>query len=125
MSDPSPSFRPSAPSPSRLRLGILLILLSAIGFAAKGILAKLAYQEGVGASTVLDLRMLSVLPVYLAGLVWFGRRGPLRRPGPGEADFWKIALLGLLGFDISALLDFEGLLRIGADLERLVLFLYP
>ena len=124
MSD-SPATRSSTLSPSRLRLGVFLVLLSATGFAAKGILAKLAYQEGVGASTVLDLRMLSVLPVYLAGLVWFGRNGSLGRPGPRDPDFWKIILLGLLGFDISALLDFEGLLRIGAGLERLVLFLYP
>ena len=119
------SDSPSPLPPARLRLGVLLVLLSAIGFAAKGILAKLAYAEGVGASTVLDLRMLSVLPVYLAGLIWFGRKGPLERPGPRDADFWKIVLLGLLGFDFSALLDFEGLLRVGAGLERLVLFLYP
>ncbi len=124
MSDSHPSRSPAAPS-SRLRLGVLLVLLSATGFAAKGILAKLAYKEGVGASTVLDLRMLSVLPVYLVGMVWFGRKGELARPGPRDPDFWKVVLLGLLGFDVSALLDFEGLLRIGAGLERLVLFLYP
>ena len=124
MSD-SPTTAPATADPSRLRLGIFLVLLSATCFAAKGILAKLAYHEGVGPSTVLDLRMLSVLPVYLAGLIWFGRKGPLSRPGPREADFWKVVLLGLLGFDVSALLDFDGLLRIGAGLERLVLFLYP
>ena len=109
----------------RIRLGVVLVLLSATGFAAKGILAKMAYREGVDPATVLDLRMLSVLPVYLAGIAWFGRARPESRPGPGRADFWKVVLLGLLGFDLSAALDFEGLFRIGASLERLVLFLYP
>lgn len=109
----------------RTGTGVVLVLLSATGFAAKGILAKMAYQEGVDPSTVLDLRMLSVLPVYLAGVAWFGRMRPESRPGPGRADFWKIVLLGLLGFDFSAWLDFEGLSLIGAGLERLVLFLYP
>ncbi|MCL4485364.1 MAG: DMT family transporter [Nitrospirae bacterium] len=111
--------------PSRISLGIILVLLSATGFAAKGILAKMAYGEGLNPSTVLSMRMLSVLPVYLSGLVWFGRRGPGLRPDLRHPDFWKVVLLGLLGFDLSAVLDFDGLLRIGAGLERLVLFLYP
>ncbi len=111
--------------PSRLRFGMLLVVASAIGFAAKGILAKLAYQLGLNASTVLSLRMISVLPIYCAGLFFFGRSLPESRPGPTNLDFWKVVVLGLLGFDISALLDFEGLEYIGAGLERLVLFLYP
>ncbi len=126
-SDPDPGhpLPPAGPFPSRLGLGSLLVLLSATGFAAKGILAKMAYHEGLNPSTVLNLRMLSVLPVYMAGLFWFGRKRPGLRPGPGHQDFWKIVLLGLVGFDLSAVLDFEGLLRIGAGAERLVLFLYP
>ncbi len=110
---------------SREATGILLVLFSATGFAAKGILAKMTYHEGLNPSTVLSLRMLSVLPVYMAGLFLFARKKPDLRPSPRHPDFWKVVLLGLLGFDLSAVLDFDGLLNVGAGLERLVLFLYP
>ncbi|MHB1286602.1 MAG: DMT family transporter [Leptospirales bacterium] len=109
----------------RARWGALLVILSAIGFAAKGILAKTAYREGVDPSTVLTLRMLSVFPVYLFGVFWFGRGTQFSRPPLASRDFLKILLLGLLGFDVSAVLDFEGLAKISAGMERLVLFLYP
>lgn len=102
-----------------------MVTVSAVGFAAKGILAKIAYQEGVDPSTVLTLRMLFVLPVYLFGIHWFGRKNPDSRPRLSSRDFRTIVLMGLLGFDISAVLDFEGLARISAGMERLILFLYP
>jgi len=91
----------------------------------KGILAKLAYREGVGPDTLLTLRMLSALPVYLLGVLWFGRKIPSSKPSFLSRDFMWIVLLGLLGFDASSVLDFEGLSLISAGEERLVLFLYP
>ncbi len=115
----------SSSDSSRFRWGALLVILSAIGFAAKGILAKMAYGEGVDPATVLTLRMLSVFPLYLFGVFWFGRGTRFSRPPLASRDFLKILLLGLLGFDVSAVMDFEGLAKISAGMERLVLFLYP
>jgi len=106
-------------------LGILFVVISAICFAMKGILAKLAYREGVGPDTLLTLRMLSALPFYCVGLFWFARKTPGEKPAVWSRDFLWIVLLGLLGFDISSVLDFDGLALISAGEERLVLFLYP
>ncbi len=91
----------------------------------KGILAKLAYRDGVDPSTLLVLRMLAALPVYLMALLWFGRINPGSRPAVLSRDFLWILLLGFLGFDISSVLDFYGLALITASEERLILFLYP
>ena len=109
----------------RSQWGFFLVTLSAVGFAAKGIFAKIAYQEGADPSTVLTLRMLCVLPVYLFGIYWFGRKIPDTRPRWASRDFRMIVFMGLLGFDVSAVLDFEGLARVSAGTERLILFLYP
>jgi drug/metabolite transporter (DMT)-like permease len=109
----------------RSQWGFILVTLSAVGFAAKGIFAKIAYREGSDPSTVLTLRMLCVLPVYLFGIYWFGRKNRETRPRWGTPDFRTMVLMGLLGFDVSAVLDFEGLARISAGMERLILFLYP
>ena len=109
----------------RSQWGFVLVMLSAIGFAAKGIFAKVAYREGADPSTVLTLRMLSVLPVYLFCIYWFGQKRQDSRPSLAGRDIWTIVFMGLLGFDVSAVLDFEGLARVSAGEERLILFLYP
>jgi drug/metabolite transporter (DMT)-like permease len=42
-----------------------------------------------------------------------------------RAQWGLVALLGLLGYYVSSLLDFIGLQYVSAGLERLILFLYP
>ncbi len=106
-------------------LGIGFVVVSAVCFAMKGILAKLAYREGVDPDTLLTLRMIAALPFYCAGLFWFAKNTPGEKPAVWSRDFLWIILLGLLGFDISSVLDFDGLALISAGEERLVLFLYP
>ena len=115
----------SLPILRKQHLGIVFVVISAICFAMKGILAKLAYREGVGPDTLLTLRMFSALPVYLFGIFWFARKTPEKKPAIWSRDFFWIVLLGLLGFDISSVLDFDGLALISAGEERLILFLYP
>lgn len=112
------------PSPPRQALiGASLALFAAIGFSGKAILVKLAYQDGVDAVTLLALRMVLSVPLFLAAAVWSGRRGDLR---PLERRDWAVIVgLGLLGYYLSSLLDFCGLETISAGLERLILFLYP
>lgn len=104
------------------RLGIVLALLSAVGFSFKAILIKLAYPYGVDAVTLLTLRMLFSAPVY-AVVLW---RENVRRPAPvTRLQFWQIAGLGVVGYYGASLLDFLGLQYISAGLERVVLFAYP
>jgi drug/metabolite transporter (DMT)-like permease len=112
-------------------VGVVFVLLSATGFAAKAIFVKLAYRHGVDALTLLALRMLFA-QLFLI-LFWLGRRiGAATRP-PTEparaelarADVLRLGALGLLGYYAASQLDFMGLVYISAALERLILFLYP
>ncbi len=102
--------------------GTLLVLAGAIAFSAKAVMVKLAYAYPVDASTLLALRMGFALPFFVVIALWQSLTG-----GPPAAlrDVAGAALLGLLGFYLASLLDFEGLRRVSAGLERMVLFLYP
>lgn len=110
--------------PTRSTLtGILLVLASAVLFSTKSIFIKLGYREAVDPITLLTLRMVLSLPFFLAMWLWAGRNkttNPLSRK-----DWLGLALLGIGGYYLAALLDFLGLQYISAGLERLVLFLYP
>lgn len=95
-------------------------------FSTKAIFIKLAYQEQTNAALLLALRMAFSLPFYLAVGV-FALWQVLRRGEPLPAAWvWGQAfVVGLVGYYLSSLLDFEGLVYITAQLERLVLFTYP
>ncbi|HZX29998.1 MAG TPA: DMT family transporter [Rhodocyclaceae bacterium] len=101
--------------------GVALALVAAMGFSMKAIFVKLAYPHGVDAVTLLALRMVFALPVFL----WVGlREGRQAKPLTG-GDWGRLALLGCLGYYGSSLMDFLGLQYITAGLERLILFTYP
>lgn len=104
-------------------LGAGFALFSAIGFSGKAILVKLAYRYGVDAVTLLALRMLFSVPIFLAVALW--SRAQTHANRIEKRDWVAIIGLGVLGYYMSSLLDFSGLAYISAGLERLVLFLYP
>jgi drug/metabolite transporter (DMT)-like permease len=103
-------------------LGFLCIFFGTVFFAAKGIVIKLAYQQGITAAPLLMLRMLFALPFYIVIAIYVQRQAlvPLT-----QIDLWKIIGLGLLSYYVSSLLDFMGLQYISAGLERLILYVYP
>jgi len=108
------------PHPHRLQ-GILLGSAGAIAFSGKAIIVKLAYRYDVDAVTVLMYRMLFAFPMFLALSWWAGRGKPaLRRP-----DWILLGGLGFSGYYLASFLDFMGLQYIGANLERLILYLNP
>ena len=98
-----------------------LAATSAVLFSAKAIVAKLTYRYDVDVVTVVALRMVLALPVFLAVALYHRRKsGPLP-----AADRVRLGLLGLFGYYLSVYLDFAGLAYISAGLERLILFLNP
>lgn len=106
--------------------GYLYAAAGAALFSTKAIFIKLAYQEQANAALLLALRMAFSLPFYVTvGIytVWQMRaRGEVLPDG----KIWGQAfVVGLVGYYLSSLLDFEGLVYISAQLERLVLFTYP
>jgi drug/metabolite transporter (DMT)-like permease len=104
-------------------LGVLAVLLGAIGFSAKPTLVKLGYQYGVDVMTLLALRMLFSLPFFAMMALW--SRGGGASSGLIRNDWLAVLGLGFIGYYLSSLLDFTGLQYVSAGLGRLILFLYP
>jgi drug/metabolite transporter (DMT)-like permease len=107
------------------RIGFWLALGAAFGFSLKAIFVKLAYgvpqAQPVDAVTLLSLRMMFSLPVFL----WVGFSASRSAPALTRRDWFLLAVLGLLGYYGASILDFIGLRYITAGLERLILFTYP
>lgn len=104
------------------RAGALMVVLSALCFAAKAIFAKLAYRQGADPTLVLALRMGFALPFFALAALRPG--GPLETPLDWRA-YLRLLVLGSVGYYLASLLDFMGLAYVSAGLERLILFLYP
>lgn len=113
----------------QILIGCLFVLLAAFGFSAKSILVKLAYgvSPELDAITLMLLRMAISLPFFLAVALLSARKSAQTSTNQHlhRQDKLMIFGLGVLGYYLSSLLDFEGLTYISAGLERLILFLYP
>jgi len=103
--------------------GLIFALIGAALFSIKPVLVKLAYQAGGDATSIMSLRAFSSLPLYLLMLVWSLRdstnRQHIRRYG------WQAAAIGVLGYYVASYLDISALESISAQLERLLVFLFP
>lgn len=111
----------SAPGAPRLWPGLALAAAGAVAFSGKAIIAKLIYRHGVDAITVVMLRMLLALPLFVL-LAWWSGRG---RAALGRRDLRDIGVLGFSGYYLASTLDFLGLQYVTASFERLVLYLNP
>ena len=101
--------------------GLVLAVVGAVVFSGKAIIAKLAYRYGVDPITLVMLRMLFALPVFLV-MAWWASRGQV----PLTLRQWGgVLFLGISGYYLASTLDFLGLLYISASLERLILYLNP
>jgi drug/metabolite transporter (DMT)-like permease len=116
-----PAMSPVAPPARPQWPGLLLAAAGAIAFSGKAIIVKLAYRHGVDAVTLIMLRMLFALPLFVLMAWWAGRR----RPPMSRRDLLAVAGLGFSGYYLASYLDFLGLQHISASLERLILYLTP
>ncbi len=99
--------------------GLFYIVLSATGFGAMPIFAKLAYADGVDLPTMLFLRF-AVAGVLMAGLmVLRGSRWPQGR------NLWLLMAMGAVGYAGQSFCYFGALQYATAGLTALLLFLYP
>ena len=104
-----------------LSTGLFLAAAGSIAFSGKAIIVKLAYRHGVDAVTLLMLRMLFALPLFVC-MAWWAGRG---KPGLSRKEFAGIVGLGFTGYYLSSFLDFWGLEYVSASFERLILYLNP
>ncbi len=107
-----------------LSIGYALAGVGTLLFSLKSIFIKFLYAEQLDADSVLVLRMLLSLPIYIVILIWSLRNNSLTEnlKLPTVA---KIFMLGFFGYYLASLLDLMGLELISAQLERLSLFTYP
>lgn len=106
---------------TNLTTGLLLAAAGSIAFSGKAIIVKLAYRHGVDAVTLVMLRMLFALPLFLL-IAWWAGRG---KAALTRKDWLGIVGLGFTGYYLSSFLDFWGLEYISASFERLILYLNP
>jgi len=106
-------------------LAALLVFLGAILFSTKAVMVKLAYRYEVDSISLLALRMLFSLPLFLLIAAYDRRKqGESREPLSTKTLIYTIGL-GVMGYYLASLFDFLGLQYISAGMERLILFLYP
>jgi drug/metabolite transporter (DMT)-like permease len=122
-------------APENIASGLLLAAVGAVAFSGKAIIVKLAYRYGVDSVTLLMLRMVFALPLFLLMVWWASRGAQATRAGKGvprvppvpltRRDMAGIVGLGITGYYLASFLDFAGLQYISASLERLILYLNP
>lgn len=106
--------------------GVLFILTGAILFSSKAIFVKLAYRYEVDSVSLLALRMLFALPLYLIIGFWTSaNQKKLSELSLQRKDYFWIIASGLIGYYLASLFDFVGLQYVTAGIERLVLYVYP
>jgi len=103
------------------QIAVGLGLTGIILFSTKAIFAKLAYQYGADAISLLLLRMVFSLPFYL----FFALYKSQEKITAAKNDYLWVLLFGFLGYYLASYCDFKGLEYIKASLERLILFTYP
>ena len=108
---------------SNKRLGALLAVTGIVMFSAKAIMVKLGYRHDVDAVTLLLLRMLFALPIYL--FISVKETKKQKETKFSRKDFLNVVGLGIAGYYLASYFDFYGLQFISASLERLILFIYP
>ena len=105
-------------------VGALLVFTGAVCFSSKAIMVKLAYQHTVDPVSLLALRMLFSLPFFLL-IGYFSGQKRKQAVSLSRKEWGYLLLLGIVGYYLASLFDFQGLQYVTASLERLILFVYP
>lgn len=104
--------------------GLSITILAALLFSIKAIFIKFAYQYGASVTVVMTLRVLFSLPIYL-WTFYSLKQSQASIKANSYKQLFAIAALGITGYYIAAYLDLMGLKYISANLERLIIYLYP
>lgn len=113
-----------ATSPAAIKLGFLFAIGSAALFAIRPIFVKLVYAQGVDSTTLITLRMVFSVPIYLVLLIYF-LRNKRQKISLSKSHIMKIFAIGLIGYYVASFLDLLGLQYVTAQLGRMILYTYP
>ena len=100
-------------------LGVLLIILSAAGFATLGIFGKFAYAQGFNIASSLFWRVGGAAAMLWLWLILLNQWQIRRRVA--TTAFW----LGAVGYTLQAALFFGALFYTSAGIAALMFFTYP
>lgn len=100
--------------------GELYVLLSAAGFGLMPVLAKFAYKAGSSVSQVLLFRFVAA-----STILWIFVLLTKRNFMVGRANVFYLGILGIFGYDTTAIMAFTAFKYISAGLADLLLFIYP
>jgi len=104
--------------------GALFVMAAAALFAVKGLFAKALYARGVHYDTVVTVRALVALPLFVAAAgMRDGGLGRIVRAKP--RSLLIAAFAGFLCYCVGALTDFYALTMLDASIERVLIFSYP
>jgi drug/metabolite transporter (DMT)-like permease len=104
-------------------LAFALTLTGVFFFSAKSVLVKMAFRYGVDALSLVTLRLLFSVPVYIIVMFFSAKPAVLKKLK--TKDIVNVFILGIMGYYLASMLDFQGLQYVSAGLERLILFVYP
>lgn len=105
---------------ARKKLGALLVGFSALGFGTIAIFVKVAYSQGVNASTMLAGRF-TLAAIIVWGAILFSRL-----PYRVRLHDWKqLAVVSLLGYGGGSTLFFLSVNLLPASLASMLLYTYP
>ena len=106
--------------------GFAFAIGAALLFSCKPIIIKWAYTYSIDALSLMLLRMVLALPVYLAiGILLIQKQ---KRAQQNKLTFrhgLAAAFVGLFGYYLASFLDLKGLELANAQLERIILYAYP
>lgn len=106
--------------------GFAFAIGAALLFSCKPIIIKWAYTHGIDALSLMLLRMLFALPVYLViGILLIQKQKRLQQNKLTFRHGLAAAFVGLFGYYLASLLDLKGLELANAQLERIILYAYP
>ena len=110
-------------SRQEIHKGMALVLVGTLLFSSKAIVVKYLYQFGISPLALQTLRMIIVLPFYVAILIWVvHRQGWAQVTGK---ELMASIIAGIACYHVASYLDLQGLVYISAGLERIILFCYP
>lgn len=112
------------PKQKSTAVAFLMAASGIVMFSSKAIFVKMAYMHEVDTITLLLLRMLFALPVFII-IALFSTLRPGMRSALNSRQILMLIGLGFAGYYLASYFDFEGLNYISASMERLILFVYP
>src|SRR4051812_25335267 len=123
--DASDPARPAASTSGHI-IGASLAAVAAVAFSLRAVFVKLAYEDMSDPVTLLALRMIFSLPLFVAAAALHHRsRSHQKLQSITSRDAWLLLALGFVGYYLSSFLDMYGLQFVAAGVGRLLLFIYP